>query len=243
MKKIKKIINKALSLIGYEIIAIKTKSQSMDKYFLEKYNKCKPYTMTDIHRMYATYQATNYILKNDIKGSFVECGVWKGGNTMLMALTLKRLGEKRNIWLYDTFQGMSKPTKNDKNRKGKKAEYMYKQRKKWCYSSLEEVRQNMMTTNYNQENIYYIKGKVENTLKKYIPKKIALLRLDTDFYKSTKKEMEILYPKLAKGGVLIIDDYDVWQGARKAVNEYFSKHNINPLLHLTGNGGRMMIKK
>lgn len=238
----KKIIVKILNNIGYEISSINAKTQSMEKDFLKKYELCKNYTMTDLHRMYATYQATKYCIENNIKGSFVECGVWKGGHTMMMALQLKEQKQKRTIWLYDTYEGMSKPTTIDIDRKGQKATEIYNKRKKWCHSTMEEVEHNMNKTGYHKRKIYFIKGLVEKTLKKWTPNNIALLRLDTDFYESTKKELEILYPKLSKGGVLLIDDYDNWQGSRKAVDEYFLKHNIKPLLHLTGNGGRIMVK-
>lgn len=243
----KKTINKILKTLGYEITSVNTKTQSMEKDFLKKYELCKDYTMTDVHRMYATYQAVRYCIINNIQGSFVECGVWKGGHTMMMALKLKATKQNRYIWLYDTFEGMSEPTKHDVYRNKVIAKNKYLQTNKgettnWCYSPIEEVENNMKKTGYSDKRIMYIKGDVARTLKKWTPSKIALLRLDTDFYESTKAELETLYPKLSKGGVLLIDDYDAWQGSRKAVDEYFLKHNIKPLLHLTGNGGRIMIK-
>ena len=80
----------------------------------------------------------------------------------------------------------------------------------------------------NGENISFIKGAVENTLKiaPNLPNKIAILRLDTDFYSSTKIELDILYPRLIEGGVLIIDDYGSWKGSKKAVDEFFSNKDI-----------------
>ena len=142
--------------------------------------------------------------------------------------------ENKNLWLYDTFDGMSDPSEYDINILNQKAhEEMSKNKKKentkdiWAYSKLEHVKKNMEKTGLNKKNIIYVEGKVEETLNENIPEKISLLRLDTDFYESTKKELEILYPKIQSGGVIIIDDYGHWKGCKKAVDEYFSdKKNI-----------------
>ncbi|MFW0871384.1 MAG: TylF/MycF/NovP-related O-methyltransferase [Patescibacteria group bacterium] len=206
----------------------------IDKEFLKLYKKYKTYTMTTKIRLYALYKAVNYIIDNNIPGDFVECGVWRGGNMMLIADILENKNiTNRKIYLYDTFEGMSEPKKVDviagsnfKNTfeiwsNSKKANY-----NEWCYASIEEVKNNMKLTNFPQEKIIYVKGKVEITLSKNIPDKIALLRLDTDWYESTKKELDVLYPNLSKNGVLIIDDYGTWEGARKAVDEYFTSNEI-----------------
>jgi O-methyltransferase len=196
--------------------------------FLELYAAIKPYTMTSRDRCYALYRALNYLLAKNVPGDFAECGVWRGGNTMLMALLLQRRGfTDRKIYLYDTFEGMSEPTAKD--RKTNEHETALKKwhekqnigHNDWCYASLEEVTHNMTRTKYPSENIIYIKGKVEDTLKTTKPERLALLRLDTDWYESTKIELEVLYPQLSPAGVLIIDDYGAWEGARKAVDEYF----------------------
>ena len=104
----------------------------------------------------------------------------------------------------------------------------------WCFASLDEVKQNVIKTGYNTEKLHFIKGKVENTLPKYAPKQIALLRLDTDWYESTKHELIHLFPRLVSGGVLILDDYGYWAGAKKAVDEYFSQTKIQILLNRIG---------
>ena len=117
-----------------------------------------------------------------------------------------------------------------------------KNNKIWCYSPIEEVKKNIFKTKYPIKNIKFIKGKVEVTLKSYAPKKIALLRLDTDWYQSTKYELEILFPRLVKGGVLIIDDYGYWKGCKKAVDEYFLKKN-NYFQHRIDETGIILIKK
>lgn len=212
--------------------------------FMELYNKVRNYTIVEIERCYALYTSVNYILKNDIAGDFVECGVWKGGSSMLVALLLQREGiANRNIFMYDTFTGMSEPGVND----GEEEKQEWEKYKKddgsnsWCFASYDEVLANIKSTGYPIENLKLIKGKVEDTLPEILPNKIALLRLDTDWYESTRHELIHLFPLVEKNGVLIIDDYGAWQGARKATDEYFGHKGFNYLNRLDYTG-RLLIK-
>lgn len=219
-----------------------------DANFLKIYEKCKNYTMTPKPRMYALYQAINYIVKAKINGDLVECGVWKGGNTMLMAHTLLSLKvTNKNIYLFDTFTGMTKPTKEDFNLRKSDFYAINKWRKLsrencnlWAYSPLREVKENMFSTNYPQNNIIFVKGKVEKTIPNTAPKNISILRLDTDWYESTKHELKHLFPKLSKKGVLIIDDYGSWAGSKKAVDEYFKNKAF--LFNRIDEDSRLIIK-
>jgi hypothetical protein len=112
----------------------------------------------------------------------------------------------------------------------------------WCIASVENVRKNIVSTGYPENRIHLVKGKVEDTVPQQAPEKIALLRLDTDWYESTKHEMEHLYPRLAPNGVLIIDDYGHWKGAKEAVDEYFAGRKFKPLLNRLDYTGRLVIK-
>ncbi len=218
--------------------------------FQELYNFCKPFTMTSTERMYSLYKAVNYVLENNISGDFVECGVWKGGSALLIA---KMLADKnilnRKIILYDTYEGMSEPTEQDKNIAGQPATSLLQessieiQDSIWCYSSFKEVKHNLSLSGLLPESIVMIKGKVEDTIPTQLPtKSISLLRLDTDWYESTKHELNYLYPLLNKNGVLIIDDYGHWEGCRKAVDEYVLTHNLSILFNRIDNTGRLAIK-
>mgnify|MGYP001195147568 CR=1 FL=1 len=249
----KKIIKGLLTKLGYRISRIKKDLYPIDisNEIIKEYQEIEPFTATSIERIAALLDSVKYIANNHIDGDFVECGVWKGGSCMLMAKELIKQNDlNRTIWLYDTFEGMTQPTNADveieTGIKGKallsNVEKTTEKYNMWAYAPIKEVRNNMLKTNYPIDNIKYIKGKVEDTLKSSVPNKIALLRLDTDWYESTKIELEVLYPLITKGGVLIIDDYGHFEGAKRAVDDYFRKINQQPLLNRIDYTGRLIIK-
>ena len=210
----------------------------------------KDFTMTNPARVNELVDSVKYIVQNQIEGAMVECGVWKGGSSMAVSMTLLELGIfDRDIYLYDTYSGMSTPTDHDVSVHGDKAELQYKKlqnkdaESSWCYSGVDEVRKNMLSTNYPDRRLYFVEGKVEETIPGVIPEKIAFLRLDTDWYESTKHELDHLFPRLQKGGVVILDDYGYWGGAKKAIDEYFKVHNTKILLHRIDGSARIAIKQ
>ena len=214
--------------------------------------KSLKYSMTTSIRMWALLQSAKEVLKKKIKGDFVECGVWRGGNIILLKNILEQHKIKKNVYGFDTFQGMTEPTRHDVDTENNSASILMKNTNKndqefsiWAYSSLEKTKKNIYKNIKSKKNLKLIQGKVEDTLviKENVPKKISLLRLDTDWYESTKIELEILYPLLQKGGILIIDDYGHFKGCRKAVDEYFSKHKKRPLLHYVDYTCRLIIKE
>jgi hypothetical protein len=158
-----------------------------------------------------------------------------------------RLGDTgRSLYLYDTFEGMPPPTDLDKDYLGNTAASQMAVQDKnsiiWARAQLEQVQANMAVTQYPSERTVYVKGKVEDTIPTQIPHRIALLRLDTDWYESTRHEMEHLFPRLVVGGVLILDDYGHWEGARRAVDEYLAEHRIKLMLGRIDMGGRIAVK-
>jgi hypothetical protein len=185
----------------------------------------KPYTMTSEERITALYNTLEYIRINNIPGDIVECGVWKGGNILGCIEYMNFYKMDKEVWLYDTFNGMTGTTDVDVDMNGVSGELW----KGLCNSPLLEVQSIMNQSSYNKDKLHYIIGDISETLNNIsnIPKSISLLRLDTDWYASTKKEMEILYPILSQNGVLIVDDYGHWKGAKKAIDEYFINQNIN----------------
>ncbi len=208
----------------------------------------RQFTMTSVERIVSLLDATRYLVENNISGDMVECGVWRGGSMMIIAEMLKRLGDTtRDLYLYDTFEGMTEPTEKDKQFDGRSAGELFdeitKKNGPWCYADMDGVSQNLSKTGYPDSKIKLIKGKVEETIPSVIPEEIALLRLDTDWYESTLHELEYLYPRLVLGGVLIVDDYGHWQGAKAATDEYFSRlATRRPFLHRIDYTGRLLIK-
>lgn len=206
-----------------------------------------PFSMTSTERLASLVAAVRYIAKNKIQGAIAECGVWKGGSMMAAALTLLDEGDiDRELYLYDTFEGMSEPTEVDKSFDGVPAEQQLAETTKgegvWCFSSQEEVTRNIGSTGYPMERVHFIKGKIEDTVPATIPPQMALLRLDTDWYESTRHELKHLFPLLIEGGFLIIDDYGHWDGARKAVDEFLAASDKKYFLHRIDPTGRLLIK-
>lgn len=252
--KLKSKIRKYLSgLIKVEKIDTNQKSNTTNndftKFEIDVISKVSNFTMTSPARIVTLIRATEYVVKNNIEGDFVECGVWKGGSVGACMLTLSKLSENnRKIWLFDTFEGMNTPSEVDYDINGKLASDRMNVEDKetswiWAKAQLDLVKNNVYSFGYPIEKISFIKGLVEETLvKKEIPEKISLLRLDTDWYESTKIELEVLYPRLVSGGVLIIDDYGHWNGCRKAVDEFFDSMEFSPFLNRIDYTGRIIIK-
>jgi O-methyltransferase len=204
------------------------------------------FTKTSPERIYALHEAVRYIEKRRVPGAIVECGVWRGGSMMAAAQTLVSMrSTHRDFYLFDTYNGMTEPSAVDRDLRGTAATALMENSTRdsniWSYASKEEVRHNLSTTGYPMEHLRFIEGRVEDTIPAHAPDQIALLRLDTDWYESTAHELNYLVPRMAEGAVLIIDDYGHWQGARKAVDEYFTSFSPAVLLTRVDYSGRMCI--
>jgi O-methyltransferase len=214
---------------------------------VELYRRVDQYTMTTPPRIYALARAVEYVAARGTPGAIVECGVWRGGSMMAAALTLLRLGvADRELYLYDTFSGMPPPTEEDTTRSGERAADLLASGDAdsdiWAIASLDDVRAAVLGVGYPGERIHFVEGPVEETLPADAPDEIALLRLDTDWYSSTKHELVHLYPRLVRGGVLILDDYGYWQGARRAVDEYLAEQGEHLLLNRIDGTARIALK-
>jgi O-methyltransferase len=267
----KRIVRSALHAVGIDIIRYRPSSGSVsrpssgsvgrpssdsvrlppdvltqDRAILER---VASFTMTSIARQIALVQAVRYLVRQGVEGCFVECGVWRGGSSMAVALTLAQLGETmRDLYLYDTFEGMTPPTGVDRAADGTPAQTYYDRELNetggWCVAGLDDVRQNMASTGYPQARVHFVKGTVETTIPRHVPNgPVALLRLDTDWYESTKHELIHLFPRVSEGGVLIIDDYGHWEGARKAVDEYLGGLTRTFYVHRIDYSGRLLLKQ
>jgi hypothetical protein len=206
----------------------------------------KPFTMTSQSRVIALCNAVEHIVRHRIPGDFVECGVWRGGSMMAAALALKHLGDTtRGLWLFDTFEGMPPPSESDirADDNHSAASILLESTQDsvfWAKASLDDVTTNMKSVGYPK--VQFIKGMVEETIPSNTPETIALLRLDTDWYESTKHELVHLYPRLSTGGAVIFDDYGYWRGSRKAIDEYIAEKKLSIFLHRIDDCGRIAIK-
>jgi hypothetical protein len=254
---VKTVTKAALGSVGYELKRVNTQIRLKDDEgfradfepeAIDLIKRVQPYTMTSPERIVALRDSIRYIVQAGIPGAIAECGVWRGGSMAAVAETLKALGDTtRELYLYDTYEGMTKPTERDVDLEGTSAmEDWQKNRFNPFYqlarAGLDEVKAVMAQTGYPAERLHYVQGPVEETLPAQAPQTLALLRLDTDYYESTLHEMVHLYPRLSSRGVLIVDDYGHFVGARQAVDEYLSDKGLSVLLNRIDYSGRLVVK-
>lgn len=246
------IIRRVINKIGYDVIKQNNNKRTSQLNFPSDFSpkainiikKTIDHTMTSPERMEALIHAVDYVVDNRIEGDIVECGVWRGGSMMATALALiEKQSLEKELYLFDTYEGMPAATDADISITGERAVEIQAITPQWVYAPLEIVKDAMLSTGYPAKKINYVKGMVENTIPKNAPSKICLLRLDTDWYESTRHELIHLFPRLVVGGVLIVDDYGHWQGAKKAVDEYIRENNVKILLNRIDYTGRIAIKQ
>jgi len=207
----------------------------------------QPRTMTGHAKVNFMVDAMYYIERFQIPGAIVECGVWRGGSMMAGAMALQELkATQRQLYMFDTYEGMSAPTDRDVHIwHGQSGDEIMAAKTLgaplWVTASVEDVKAGFESVGYPDENLHFIVGKVEDTIPENAPEQIAVLRLDTDWYESTKHEIDHLYERLAPGGVMIIDDYGSWQGSMDAVDEFIEATG-EPLLLTQMGRGRVTVK-
>ena len=247
----KQLIKKTLARLGWELVRSATRDQqaiadlsAADQAIVAR---VAPFTLTSLDRRASLILGVDHLVRQRIPGDIVECGVWRGGSMMAVALALLARGDtSRHLYLYDTYEGMSEPTAEDRSHTGESAQAQLARTERgqgvWCEAGLNDVQANLWSTGYPREQIHFVQGKVEDSIPATMPETIALLRLDTDWYESTKHELVHLYPKLQRNGLLVIDDYGHWQGARQAVDEYFAANGGQQFLHRVDYTARMLVK-
>lgn len=236
MASLKRRIKDVLNRIGIRVSLIRKRGNEtfggyIDQSFPALYKKYYNESMVPWQGMHDAFDAAKYVADSNIDGDIVECGVWRGGVSALMkdVICENEDGSSRKFWLFDTYEGMSDPTEFDYKGGRDQNDTLTKHNEllrsdgssDWCRGELSDVKNILSKSINGLANVEFIKGKVEDTLLlNEIPNTIAILRLDTDFYESTKVELEVLLPKLVVGGMLIVDDYGSWAGARKALNDF-----------------------
>ncbi len=204
--------------------------------FSRLYRQVKDITMCSNARLRGLHNAVRHVVAQDISGDIVECGTARGGSAALMGLTLKLLeDDQRKLWVFDTFEGLPPPTSDDPDFE---IANLYTGR---CRGSLEDVTASFTELGI-QDQALFIKGLFQETLPGAAVDRIAVLHLDGDWYESVKSCLDLLYDKVVEGGIIQIDDYGFWKGARKAVDEFFEKRSIAPRLKHLDYSGRQFIK-
>lgn len=181
------------------------------------------YTMTGRRRLDALQQCVETMVSERVPGDVVETGVWRGGSMILARALLDVLGESdRVIWCCDSFEGMPVPTTEGESFNGTEdfSDVSY------LSVSVEQVKANFSRFGMTVDNVKFLKGWFSDTLPSAPIEQIALLRLDGDLYESTRDALVPLYPKVSKGGYVIVDDYNSWEGCKKAVDEYRAANGI-----------------
>lgn len=255
---LKRVVRFALGELGYEVVRSRPElgpserseyPPDFDERMVALCRSVRPFTMTSPERIHALRESVRHVTKHQIPGAIVECGVWRGGSMMTAAATLLESDDRsRTLYLFDTFTGMPEPSDIDKDNRGELAATRLEREDRttgavWANSPIDEVRRNMRATGYPEDRVVLVAGRVEQTIPDAAPEQIALLRLDTDWYESTRHELVHLYPRLSVGGVLIIDDYGHWEGARRAVDEFIEEHRLKLLLSRIDYTGRLAVKQ
>lgn len=255
---LKNIAKRVARRMGYTIAPVTQPDPAfagLDDRFLDVLNGMENIGAFEI-KQYTTYAAVEYALDAGLDGDFIECGVYQGRQVLMMAQTLVSRGvTDREIYLYDTFSGQIKPTPADyKDKDNPEASYKANlarwekgqitgASKAWKVATVDEVRANVFRSGYPEGRFHFVEGDVLKTLPNDNHARIAVLRLDTDWYESTRHELECLYDRVVVGGVLIVDDYGRWRGCRKAVDEFFARLGPRaPMLVRTGPSERLCIK-
>ena len=252
MSKLSKVIKRVANLMGYDIKRTPQRDASIPVEFSKIERKVFHYifdnklTMVSTQRLIATILASKYVLNSKIDGDFVECGVWRGGNALAAKMIFEAYDCEKKVYLFDTFSGMTEPVNSDwRIRDGVSAKQKFEWVDEVCYASLHDVKKNFEKARVDMNTVKFVMGDVSETLlvDKNLPKNISVLRLDTDWYESTLIEMKQLYPLLSTKGVLLIDDYGYWDGARKAIEHFFQNSDYKrPFIQLTDQEGRSAIK-
>lgn len=251
-ERLKRRLQRALRGMGYQVVKYRPDPEfpiDIDDATIATIKAVRPFTLTPPERIYALCQAVRYIA-GVVPGDIVECGVWRGGSMMAAARTLLETGDTtRHLYLFDTFEGMVEPGEHDRRHDGLDAARLlardssnrYAEDSTWCAADLEDVQRAVGSVRYPSDKIHLVKGRVEETIPDEAPGAIAILRLDTDWYESTRHELIHLYPRMSTGGVLIIDDYGFWRGARRAVDEFFNDQSRRVFLNRIDESARLVV--
>ncbi len=183
----------------------------------------KAHTMIGIHRLDNLQECVKHVIENHVPGDLVETGVWRGGATILMRAILQAYGDTtRKVWAADSFEGLPE---TDLERYPVDQKHGVLNKVNILAVSLEEVQSNFARYGLLDDQVRFLKGWFKDTLPHAPIDRIAVLRLDGDYYESTMDALKALYHKVSKGGFVIVDDYKL-EGCHTAINDFRKANNI-----------------
>jgi predicted O-methyltransferase YrrM len=203
--------------------------------FARAYRTVRPYTMSGDARLRGLYNAIRHVTERKIPGAVIECGTARGGSAALLGLAMQRFDDRRPLWVFDTFEGIPPPTAADPD---------YEIATSYTGAFRGDLRE--VTSLFDRlgllENATLVKGRFEDTIPQSNTGAIAVLHVDGDWYESVKVCLDHLYDRVSPGGVIQIDDYGHWEGARKAVDEFLAARHISGVLRYLDYTGRQLLK-
>lgn len=200
------------------------------------FRRIRSISMVSHARLHSLHESVRYVVRNNIPGDIVECGVARGGSAAVMALALQCLRAQRRMWLFDTFSGLPEPTAAD-------PDYAIARNYTGLYgTAADEIRASFVRLGIATDNIEFVPGLFQQTLASSRVSQIAVLHVDGDWYESVKTTMEAFYDRVSPLGIIQFDDYGHWLGANKAINEFMSQRAIKVPLEYIDFSGRRMIK-
>lgn len=228
-------INRFLKKFGLLLVSEKyvkniynPKIEDLTHFDEKNINRCREYSSCSFINLYSMISAMKFIKNNKTKGDLVECGIYRGGCSMVLSEYNFHLNLNKKVYAYDTFEGMPRPDHDiDKRFDGNAAIDIWKKNNKsWLKCSLKDVKDNFKKAKVDISDTYFVKGKIENTLKHKCPKAVSLLRLDLDLYEPTMSALETFYPLMSNKSLIFVDDYNHWNGCKLAVDKFFRKKKV-----------------
>ena len=181
--------------------------------------RVRGYTAVFVPRLVALYKLSEEINQRSVPGDIVECGVYNGGSAAIMASLCEKSPVSRNVWLFDSFEGLPKPTDKD----GAEAPAY----EGWCHGDLSKVKEVLRKLRVPESRVHIVKGWFQDTFPKVEIPKIAILHIDADWYESVKLCLERFYDSVQPGGYIVLDDYGDWEGCRIATDEFLKRRAID----------------
>lgn len=189
------------------------------------------YTMVSPRMLFELDDLTREVLKSGVRGSIVECGVWNGGSAAIMAATARDCSADVDYWLFDSFEGLPKPTDDDP---AEVQDYYFQG---WNTGTAERAREAMQRVGVDPRRLNICAGWFEDTFPQQKIDSIAVLHIDSDWYESVLRCLEAWFDKVAVGGVIILNDYNQWHGCNKAVADFIERRKLQITIHDSGKVG------